>query len=291
MSRLVKVGVLALGLVGLLLLVAIAARGGHPSTSGHIATRAVPNTLQDSLVTFIAITYVVVILAIVIAVVRYRSNWQDPKSKWLTNFALVTVLMLIATGVGYYAMTHTNLRRQAQKTERAQTGRPNTNGVRRLKPTPVAVREAKFEWPVVFGIAALVLLGGIWVYVRNRRNLRPGPGDQSLEADIVSAIETTIDDLRSERDPRKAVIAAYAQMERRLTAHGLPRDQAEAPREYLTRILRGLAVRETAVQTLTELFEYAKFSPHDIDAAMKDRAIDALLAVREDLQPNEALAA
>jgi len=80
-------------------------------------------------------------------------------------------------------------------------------------------------------------------------------------------------------------------MERTLTAHGLPRDQAEAPREYLTRILRGLAVRETAVHTLTELFEYAKFSRHEIDATMKESAIDALLAVREDLQRDEALAA
>jgi hypothetical protein len=290
-TRLVKVGGLALGLVGLLLLVAIAARGGHPSTTGRIATRAVPNTLQDSLVTFIAITYVAVIVAIVIAVVRYRSNWQDPKSNWLTNFALVTVLMLIATGIGYYAMTHTNLRQQAQKTERAQTGRGNTNRVRRLKPTPVPVREANFQWPVVFGIGGLVLLAGVWIYIRNRRSLVPDRDDQSLEADMVSAIETTIDDLRSERDPRKAVIAAYAQMERTLTAHGLPRDQAEAPREYLTRILRGLAVRETAVHTLTELFEYAKFSRHEIDAAMKESAIDALLAVREDLQRDEALAA
>jgi hypothetical protein len=285
------VGGLALGLVGLLLLVAIAARGGHPSTSGRIATRAVPNTLQDSLVTFIAITYVAVIAAIVIAVVRYRSNWQDPKSNWLSNFALVTVLMLVATGIGYYAMTHTNLRQQAQKTERAEAGRSNTNGVRRLKPTPVPVREANFQWPVVFGIGGLVLLGGVWIYIRNRRSLVPDRDDQSLEADMVSAIETTIDDLRSERDPRKAVIAAYALMERTLTAHGLPRDQAEAPREYLTRILRGLAVRETAVHTLTELFEYAKFSRHEIDAAMKERAIDALLAVREDLQREDALAA
>ena len=286
-----KVGGLALGLVGLLLLVAIAARGGHPSTTGRIATRAVPNTLQDSLVTFIAITYVAVIVAIVTAVVRYRSNWQDPKSNWLTNFALVTVLMLIATGIGYYAMTHTNLRQQAQKTERAQTGRGNTNRVRRLKPTPVPIREANFQWPVLFGIGGLVLLAGVWIYIRNRRSFVPDRDDQSLEADMVGAIETTIDDLRSERDPRKAVIAAYAQMERTLTAHGLPRDQAEAPREYLTRILRGLAVRETAVHTLTELFEYAKFSRHEIDATMKESAIDALLGVREDLQRDEALAA
>jgi hypothetical protein len=115
--------------------------------------------------------------------------------------------------------------------------------------------------------------------------------DQSLEADIVTAIETTIDDLRSERDARRAVIAAYALMERTLAAHGLARRRSEAPLEFLATILRGLRVRESAVETLTRLFEYAKFSRHDIDDAMKEEAIDALLAIREDLQRDEAVAA
>jgi hypothetical protein len=80
-------------------------------------------------------------------------------------------------------------------------------------------------------------------------------------------------------------------MERTLTLHGLARHRAETPTEYLVRILRSLDVRESAVRSLTELFEYAKFSPHEIDAAMKEQAIDALLAVRDDLQRDEVLAA
>jgi hypothetical protein len=42
---------------------------------------------------------------------------------------------------------------------------------------------------------------------------------------------------------------------------------------------------------LTELFEYAKFSHHQIDASMKDRAIESLVAVKEDLQVRRELAA
>ena len=94
-----------------------------------------------------------------------------------------------------------------------------------------------------------------------------------------------------ERDARRAVIAAYAQMERTLAAHGFRRNAAEAPFEYLGRILRGLDVRDSGVRTLTDLFEYAKFSPHEIDAAMKEDAIGALLAIRDDLQRQEELAA
>jgi hypothetical protein len=38
------------------------------------------------------------------------------------------------------------------------------------------------------------------------------------------------------------------------------------------------------VERLTELFERAKFSPHAIDAAMKEEAIDALESLRDELR-------
>jgi hypothetical protein len=79
------------------------------------------------------------------------------------------------------------------------------------------------------------------------------------------------------------VIAAYARMERTLERHGFPRLRAEAPLEYLARVLRELHVRTWAVLALTELFEHAKFSRHEIDAEMKEEAIGALIAVRDDL--------
>jgi hypothetical protein len=129
------------------------------------------------------------------------------------------------------------------------------------------------------------------MYVRSRRRLAPLWEERGLEADMVSAIETTIDDLRNERDARRAVIGAYALMERTLARHGLARDRSEAPLEYLAKILRGLHVRETAVVSLTRLFEYAKFSGHEVGPVMKEDAIEALIAIRDDLQREEARAA
>jgi multisubunit Na+/H+ antiporter MnhB subunit len=288
-TRPFKAGALAVGIVGLLVLVAMAARGGHPGTTGHIATRAVPNSVQDSFITLLAIVYVVVIVAIVTGVVRYKSRWKDPGSNWLLNFALVVLLMLVATGIGYYAITHSHLGdRNAKATSGQRAGAGNQRNRPRAQPLPA--REAHFQWPLALGVAGLALLGGVWVYIRRRGELAPGDG-RTLEADIVAALETTIDDLRNERDARKAVIAAYAQMERTLTSHGLARHRAEAPFEYLARILRGLHVRDSAARTLTDLFEYAKFSGHEVDAAMKEEAIEALIAIREDLQREEQLAA
>jgi Domain of unknown function (DUF4129) len=290
MERALKAGGLAVGLLGLLVLVAMAARGGHPGTSGHVTTRPVSNSVQDGFVTLLALAYVAVIVAIVVGVFRYRDRWHDPQSRWLKNFVSVLVLMGIATVIGYFAITHSHLRDQAAKVQRQQTAGGSGGG--RIRHVPVTpARQAEVEWPLVAGIGGLVLLGGVWLYVRSRRRLAPLFEEQGLEEEMVAAIETTIDDLRSERDARRAVIAAYAQMERTLARHGLARHRSEAPLEYLATILRGLHVRESAVRTLTTLFEYAKFSGHDIDAAMKEEAIDALLAIREDLQRPQDVAA
>jgi uncharacterized membrane protein len=290
MERTLKAAGLAAGLVALLATVAMAARGSHPGTSGHVATRAVPNSVQDGFVTLLAVVYIVVIVAIILAFLKYKDRWHDPQSHWLKNFVLVLILMGIVTAIGYYAMNHTHLRQQAGKVQRAQTGSGNNqNRIRHVPAT--AARQAHFEWPLVAGIGGLVLLGAVWMFVRSRRRLVSLLEEQGLEADMVSAIETTIEELRSERDARRAVIAAYALMERTLARHGLARHRSEAPLEYLAKILRGLHVRESAVVTLTRLFEYAKFSGHEVDALMKEEAIDALIAIRDDLQREEALAA
>jgi hypothetical protein len=278
-------------MLGLLALVAMASRSGHPTRGGNVASRAVPDTVQDYFVTLLAIVYVVAVVAIVFGVFTNRHRWHEPKSRWLTNFVLVVLLMAIATGVGYFAMTHTNLRKHAQQAQAEQQQGGRAARPTRLGRDVVRVHEANFQWPLVAGIGGLALLGCVYVYVRRRRAGQEEPRGESVEEELVAMLETTVEELRSEGDPRRAVIAAYAQMERTLARHDLSRARAEAPLEYLARILRQLEVREDAVRTLTQLFEYAKFSTHEIDAEMKEEAIAALLAVRADLSADKALAA
>jgi hypothetical protein len=289
-TRPVKAGALGLGIVGLLVLVAMAARGSHPTIAGQVTSRPVPNAVQDSFVTLLAIAYVAVIVAIVVGFFRYRNRWEDPQSRWLHNFVLVLLLMGIATAIGYYGLTHSNLRHKVAGAQ-AQQARGVRQSAARLRPRPVPARTAHFEWPLALAIGGFLVLGGALAYVRGRGPSGRLGDDETLESALRADVETTIDDLRRERDPRLAVIAAYAQMERTLARHGLRRRPAEAPLEYLARVLRGLEVRESAVATLTALFEYAKFSPHEIDAAMKEEAIGALAAMRADLARGQELAA
>jgi hypothetical protein len=100
---------------------------------------------------------------------------------------------------------------------------------------------------------------------------------------LSEVLAETLDDLRNEPDPRKAVIRAYARMERTLAARGLPREPFEAPLEYLARILGAVQASAHSVRRLTGLFERARFSPHEIDARMKNEAIDALSGLRAEL--------
>jgi hypothetical protein len=129
-----------------------------------------------------------------------------------------------------------------------------------------------------FGVA----VAGTAVLTRRRRSGLLPQG--AATAMVAEALGDMIAELRAERDPRRAVIRAYSGMERTLGARGLPRHAYEAPFEYLERILTGVQASAHSVGRLTNLFERARFSEHRIDVQMKDEAIDALVALRGELE-------
>jgi hypothetical protein len=127
--------------------------------------------------------------------------------------------------------------------------------------------------------------------VAERRRRRRLPRDFNAAEALSDVLDETLDDLRVETDPRRAVIAAYARMERALAAHGFPRRRFEAPHEYLSRVLGELSGGRLAAARLTALFERARFSPHEINAEMKTEAIEAIESLQADLAATEAEAA
>ncbi len=144
--------------------------------------------------------------------------------------------------------------------------------------------------PVLVTMGLIILAVVAWWYAGRARKRARGELHSELAAAVALAVDESLDDLRAEPDPRRAVIAAYARLERVLAAHGLPRKPAEAPLEYLGRMLAELSVSDRAARALTDLFERAKFSQHAVGAEMKDEAIDALQTVRDDLLAAQALA-
>jgi hypothetical protein len=80
-------------------------------------------------------------------------------------------------------------------------------------------------------------------------------------------------------------------METALAAAGLPREPSEAPLEYVERALLALDASADAVRRLTDLFEWARFSQHEPEPSMRDEAVDALVAVRDELRAPERILA
>ena len=148
------------------------------------------------------------------------------------------------------------------------------------------IYKPEFAWaPVVVTVALIVLALVAWWYAGRSRKRARGElfREDRLATELVAAMDESLDDLRAEPDPRRAVIAAYARLERVLAGHRLPRRAAEAPLEYLARMLNDLSVRPEAARRLTNLFERAKFSQHAVGPEMKEEAISALETVRDDL--------
>ena len=134
---------------------------------------------------------------------------------------------------------------------------------------------------VVAGVALAAMVGlAVAQLMAERRRRRP---PRTPAERLVELLDDTLEDLEREPDPRRAVIAAWARMERGLAAAGLPRHPAEAPFEYAARVLESAPARPASVHRLTGLFEWAKFSHHPIGQADRDQAIAALRTVRREL--------
>jgi hypothetical protein len=277
-----RVAVLAAAVLALLAVVGVASRADRPSRPGEPELRTLPMAFWDYVVT-IGILVIVVVFALALLL-----RVPLPESRRRGRFGLTQLLGLMLI-LGLVALAGTRMERPRGQTEEGNQVVP---GQLQLESRQSAKQEAsrrenrslEVQWPVLVVAGGVVLLGfGLYLA---RRQLAPTRllGSIGAATALSEALDDSLDDLRAESDARRAVIAAYARMERVLDVHGLPRRRSEAPLEYLARVLRELQVRSAAVLALTELFERAKFSLHRIDAEMKEEAIGALIAVRDDLE-------
>jgi hypothetical protein len=169
----------------------------------------------------------------------------------------------------------------------------NTHKALSHKGAKAVKTEPTFKWPVLW--VALVLLAAAAVpIVREARRRKPPrvplDWEPTLADELSGEISLALDDLRSETDIRRAVIAAYARMESVLARRGLKRRTSETAIEFLGRVLGDLSVGAPAARELTQLFEEAKFSSHELDESARTRAINALETIRSELLSDEEAA-
>jgi hypothetical protein len=139
------------------------------------------------------------------------------------------------------------------------------------------------RWLLVLPLLALLGLAAASFALARRRRAPALEADEPVAEAVVAVLDEALDDLGDERDPRRAVIAAYARMEDVLAEHGLGRRPAETPYEYLARVLTDLRASERSARRLTELFERAKFSTHEVSERMRADAIGCLTRLRAEV--------
>ncbi len=269
------VAVLAVGL--LLPVVAMASRpeGGG---GGGVLLGADPARLILDVATYLFIVFVLLGLLVIVWALWPRPDEEMPPLPPRRRMALSTVLtVLLALAIALWLRN-------------GRAGRPADFGVGGFgggRPVPdltapVRAAPAGFDWLAAAIVVVLLVAGALLAWWRLWPGRR-GPDGRPL-ARLRAILDDAIEDVLSEADPRRAVILAWARLERVMARHGVPRRESETPFEYAARAGADLGVQPVGLERMAGLFEWARFSTHDVTPAMREEALGGLVAVRDGLR-------
>jgi Domain of unknown function (DUF4129) len=276
----------ALPALAVLLLVGVVAVASTGSTSGGSnRSRPPSDTLLDTIFSLGLVTVLAGAVLLVYGLMQRKAIAREIATGRYRRTTLLGYLAFfgIFVAFSYWRMSHWKRTEDVSETEPAFPGAkpvPSTPG----DPSGT-VYQPSVSWipiAVVLGLVATAVVA--YVVAERRARRRRADSREDLVEQLAAVLDDTLDDLRAEADPRRAVIAAYARLERVLGANGVPRRSSETPEEYLSRVLADLPLGSGAAERLTDLFTRAKFSQHEVDATMKEDAIGALEQVRDELR-------
>jgi hypothetical protein len=278
---------LAVGVTLLLAIVAITARG-RPLRSGG-GRGGLPLSFWDFSFTTVVIVLALILIATGVMAFYARTSWHKPETSFQGRMIAYIAFFSIVAMLGTILARHHLFQRLHLP---PQQGVASPGGSGSGRHSVAVTRAPRLRWEeiaIVLGI--FLVVAATYGALRPRRVPRLfGPGRQDPDT-VAAALDQSIDDLRADPDLRRAIIAAYARMEAALGVAGIPRRPSEAPLEYLERALVNLHASGGAVRRLTDLFEWARFSHHEPEPSMRDDAVDAFVAVRDELRASELIPA
>jgi len=278
----------AVAITALLAVVAVVARG-RPLGSSAATGSGLPLTFWDYVFTTFLIFVVLLMLLGLVAFFLLRRERIAMGRYQRSTVRSLAFLLLIAALIAYVGH-RVDLQHLLHPNGSATTTLTNpAAGGKNANHHAPAARRVRFRWDELAVVLVVLIALGAAAYV-TRSRLLPAVKRGAPE-ELAAALDESIDDLRTEPDLRRAIVAAYARMETALAAAGIPRHHAEAPLEYMERALLTLDTSASAVRRLTDLFALARFSQHEPDPSMRDEAIDALVAVRDELRATELVPA
>jgi hypothetical protein len=288
MTRGGKLAVTGAALAALLVVVAIASRAHHPGGGNGAAPSHPPILLAEYAASLLAVLLPIGAIIVIWAwSLRRRDALLRGGSTW-RQFLSLLAIALIMLPVAFLSGRHLRfLHGGSGNQPQAPPAQSAKHHGKALNTNQSATKPFRFQLIPALVVASILLgLGSVagWALIKRRTEGDRWDREAQLRAALDAVLADTLEDLRAERDPRKAVIRTYARMEQTFAAYGVPREEAEAPLEYVERVLAHLSVSSFAINRITQLFARAKFSEHEIDARMKDEAIDALVGLRAELE-------
>jgi hypothetical protein len=280
-SPLVRAAV-AGAVVAVLLAVAAVGSGSGFALAKHARARPIAPDLP-AFANYLVLALIVTIIVLEIAVLRLTLSEAGalPKRKrfralrTVVTFAAISLLLVFMPQRLRDWLAHHS---QAPKhPTAAQQQKPSGKNLR----APARSRGLGLVVTGGIALALLATLGGIaWFKVGTRPT---GRGRDRLAAQLAAELDAGIAALDDIADPRLAVLACYDRMQRAIDVSGLPRRASDTPRETVLRVLEERKVAGPSARRLADLFERARFSPHDVDQRMRSEAIACLRDVRDQL--------
>jgi hypothetical protein len=281
-------GATRVAVVAVLLAVAVAGLRAHGtfSRAAHSAADGVTGSLLGILVATgegIAVVAFIVVLAMARPARKKHDTEEPPRPPfpwWAKTLAILAAIALMVTP---FVVLFSKKSRKAVTTL-GPLARPG------VAPTGAAGRLASAHpstlWPVIAGmVIAVAVVVAMTVRSRRRRDANRSRGPSPRLARLLDSLAAGQAALTSSADPRTAIIACYAAMERGFAAAGSAPADADTPAEVLARAAGAGIIRSSSPDVLTGLFRRARYSAEPMTSADSGAAASALAQMRQDLEP------
>ena len=301
--------------VALLVVATAALRGYVPGAEIPQRAATADDPVALAIVVGLLVGAVAVVVVAVIARLRHRAPAQprpQARSDWLRSarggrptwrvaliaFALIVAWLLLTLLLGRLGggpPSESSGPGPAAPTATSPASSPDAPApsVPQAEPSHANLLGYFYGATVVF--LGVIVVGTVVGSRRRRRSAAPlhgtpadaaAPRVETGSESLARAAEVGLAEVEDlSREPRKAIIACYAAMERQLALlpDAAPRDFDTAS-EVLARAVEHQALAPDSATQLVDLFEEARFSPHVMNEGHRDEAVAVLTQVLDQLR-------
>ena len=285
-----ELGALAPAALALALLAVVGLASSVSPWHANRAAASAPTTVLQSLAAAGGVVLVVALLLLWVATPAGRRSKRKRRtlagdeldelgaSLWTAGKTAAVLLLVLAA----FFIAAVSLLSRPEPVQSA--GAPPSAPAQSPRTKVVTPRDSvDLGWLLVPIAVTFAILTPAAVLIRRRR-LKQGEATEAGETSALGrGVRASIAALEAERDPRTAILRAYARMEQAFGDVEIVRARDETASEFLRRTMRRLPVSAGAAAALTERFEAARFSTHQITEADRTQALASLLRVEREL--------